>query len=167
MRPKLTFLLWLCAACAQHSAVERTTQPMRGLAVADTDSLPTTERARIVEAIIGFRRMVFWNDSTPLEGCSVLLGIGADYRALMDASSRRMVSEPAAACGATSNLSSYPRRLVLLAIEGNDGEGIARVAYRAGSYMHEEEYKVRRISPRIGRPWVVTELRVWGARTAD
>ena len=168
MRAKLACLVSLCAACVHQSLRERTELPRLPLAaVAESDSLSPAERAQIVQAIVGFRRMVLWNDTTPLEGCSVSLAIGADYRTLVDSSSRSMISEPADPCGTAPNTSSYPRRLVVLAIEGQSGEGVAHATFRAGSYMHEEEYKVRRISPRTGRPWVVIELRVWGARIAD
>jgi len=80
MRKTYLALLWLCSACAQHAGLERVTAQMRAPMVAAADSLTPIERVRIVEAAVRYRRMIFLDDTTTrLDGCSVVLALGAEY----------------------------------------------------------------------------------------
>jgi hypothetical protein len=130
MYTKLALLLTLLGS-AEPSAAHRAT-PQLAAFFQDTSALTVGERTKIVAAIIGFRQMVFWNDPTPLDGCSVSLAIGADYHSLLDSASRRSISQPTAACGSTPNTSSYPRRLVALGIDSTANGAIVRIIFRGG-----------------------------------
>lgn len=168
MRPVLA-LFCLCWACAQPATLQRMTPQVRESGIAEADSLTPAERARIVEAIASFRQMVFSSDTTiRLEGCSVALAVGPEYRALIRRDVRQMISEPTTVCGTTPDISGFTRRLVLRKIEGGGGEATARVTYLGGgSYTHDEDYRLRRASSRVSGPWVATEMRVFGAMHID
>ena len=157
----LMCVFWACAQPATRRPI--TPQVGDDPVVAQVDSLTSADRAKIVEAIAIFRQLIFSNDTTTrLEGCSVALAVGPDYRALIRRDLRRLVSEPTTACGTTPDLSGYTRRLVLRSITGGSGEATATVIFRGGSYTHDEEYKLKMILPPTGRDWVTKEVRVSG-----
>jgi hypothetical protein len=168
MRPVLA-LLCVCLACVQPTNLPRMTPQTRESVGAEADSLTSAERARIVEAISSFRQMVFSTDTTiRLEGCSVALAVGPEYRALIRSDVRKRISEPTTACGNAPDFTGYTRRLVLHSIKGGRGEATARVSYLGGgAYTHDEDYKLRRASSRVGGPWVAMEIRVFGAMHID
>ena len=168
MRKTLT-LLWMCCACGQQATLERVGAPVPVATPPVRDSITAVERARAVEAAVRFRRMIFLDDTTiRLEGCSVALAVGTDYRALLSSESRWLVSEPATACGATPDLGGSTRRLILRRILGGADTAIIWITYHGGgSYLHEEEFKVRRASARPDGLWAATEMRVYDALIAD
>jgi predicted ATP-grasp superfamily ATP-dependent carboligase len=162
-------LLWLCCACAQHAGLERVTEQMRAPIVAATDSLTPVERARIVEAAVRFRRMIFLDDTTTrLEGCSVALVVGAEYRTLLTRDVRQLVSEPTSSCGPSPAATRFTQRLIVRSIQGGAGEAVIRMTYEGGrTYTHEEDFKVKKASSRADGRWVATEMRVYDALIAD
>ena len=162
-------LLWLCCACAQHAGLERVTAQMRAPIVAAADSLTPVERARIVEAAVRFRRMIFLEDTTTrLDGCSVALAVAAEYRTLLTPDVRRLVSEPTSACGPTAPPTRFTQRLIVRSIQGGAGEAVIRMTYEgARTYTHDEDFKVKKASSRADGLWAATEMRVYDALIVD
>jgi hypothetical protein len=162
-------LLWLCCACAQHAGLERVTAQMRAPIVAAADSLTPVERARIVEAALRYRRMIFLEDTTTLlEGCSVALAVGTEYRTLLSREYRLFVSEPTSACGPTPAPTRFTQRLIVRTIQGGAGEAVIRMTYVGGrTYTHEEDFKIRKASSRADGRWAVIEMRVYDALIVD
>jgi hypothetical protein len=169
MRRSLALAL-LCfgCACAQRAGIERLAVKSPTPMVASADSLAPVDRARIVEAAVRFRGMIFLDDTTArLDGCSVVHAVGEEYRTLLARDIRRLVSEPTSACGGTSVAPRFTPRLVVRGIQGGAGEAVIRITYEGGSYIHEEEFKVRKASSRGDGFWVATEMRVYDAMIAD
>jgi hypothetical protein len=162
-------LLWLCCACAQHTGLERVSAQMPAPIVAAAAGLTPVERARIVEAAVRFRRMIFLDDTTTrMEGCSVALAVGPEYRTLLSPDVRPLVSEPTSACGPTPALTGFTRRLIVRNIQGGAGEAVIRMTYEGGrTYTHEEEFRVKKASSRADGRWAATEMRVYDALIAD
>jgi hypothetical protein len=168
MRTSLV-LLWLCCACARHAGLDGVTAHMPSPIVAAADSLTPVERARIVEAAVRFRRMIFLDDTTTrLEGCSVARAVGAEYRALLSPDVRQLVSEPTSTCGPTSAATGLKRRMIVRSIQGGAGEAVVRITYEGGrTYIHEEDFKVKKASSRADGRWAVTDMRVYDALIAN
>jgi hypothetical protein len=162
-------LLWLCCACAQHAGLEGVTAQIRAPIVAAGDSLTPVERARIVEGAVRYRRMIFLEDTTTLlEGCSVALAVGTEYRTLLSGEYRLLVSEPTSACGLTPPATRFTRRLIVRGIHGGGGEAVIRMTYEGGrTYTHEEDFNVKRASSRLDGIWAATEMRVYDALIVD
>jgi hypothetical protein len=137
--------------------------------VAAADTLTSVARARIVEAAIQYRQMIFLGDTTTLvEGCSATLAVGADYRSLAIPEFRRFVSEPAPVCEPTPPPGKSTRRLIVRTIEGSGRNAVIRMTYDGrGTYIHEEEFKVTKASSRPDGRWVAMEMRIYDAAIAD
>ena len=169
MRKIYLGLLGLCSACAQHAGLERVTAHMQAPIVAAADSLTPIERVRIVEAAVRYRRMIFLDDTTTrLEGCSVAVAVGAEYRSLLTPDVRPLVSEPTSACGPTPAATRFIQRLIVRSIHGGAGEAVVRMSYEGGrTYIHEEEFKVKKASSRADGRWAATDMRVYDALIVD
>ena len=165
MRHKLAFLT-LCWGCAQTAPHPRAAPEMPPSAPAP-DSLNSVARAKIVDAIAYFRQTAFSSDTTRLDGCSVALAVGPDYRALIRADFLPLLSQPTTPCGKTPDLTGYARRLVLLRIVGEGKDATALIAYLAAPYTHNEDYKLRSVLAGPAQHWVVTEMRVHGIMIVD
>jgi hypothetical protein len=113
--------------------------------------------------------MVVVNDTTiRFDGCSIALVVSPEYRSLLSTDVRPAISDAVRPCRTTPDVTGSTRRLVLRKIEGSGGNAVALVTYVGGrSYTHDEEYKVRRISPQPDRSWTTVEMRVFGALHID
>jgi hypothetical protein len=113
--------------------------------------------------------MIFLEDTTTLlEGCSVVLAVGTEYRTLLSREYRLLVSEPTSACGPTPPATRFTRRLIVRSIKGGGGEAVIRMTYEGGrTYTHEEDFKVQKASSRPDGIWAATEMRVYDALIAD
>ncbi len=169
MRKTYLALLWLCSACAQHAGLESVTAQMRAPMVAAADSLTPIERVRIVEAAVRYRRMIFLDDTTTrLDGCSVVLALGAEYRTLLTPDVRPLVSEPTSACAPTPAATRFTQRLIVRSIQGGASEAVIRMTYIGGrTYTHEEDFKVKKASSRADGRWAATDMRVYDALIVD
>lgn len=169
MRTHLT-LLGICCACL------RLANPQGGSAarvtVADThaDSLTSVERARIVDAVVRFRWMIFSTDTTiRLDPCSLAFTFGPNFLKLLTPDVRRLVARPTRSCtNAALDVGGFDRRLILRSINAEAGQVVVAITYNGGgTYLHEEEFKVRKASSRPDGIWAATEMRVYDAMIAD
>jgi hypothetical protein len=162
-------LVWFCCACAPGARFDRRSSQLRMPMLAVIDTLTPVERARITEAMVRLRRMIFVDDTaTQLEGCSVAAAIGADYRTLLTPDVRKLVSEPPLVCDPRPAPTTLSRRLIVGSIHGGPGVALIRVTYEGGrTYTHEEEFKVQKASSRPDGRWVAIEMRVYDALIAD
>jgi len=160
-------LFCVCCACAQTAGVSRRT--VQSPNVTASDSLTPSDRAGIVAAVLSFRQLVFSADTTVrLDGCSMELALGPQYRSMLRPDVRRMISDSAEPCSATSGSTAHSRILVLGTIQGAESEAVAQVTYRGpGSYPHEEEYKLRKMPSRTAPYWIATEVRVYDVLIVD
>ena len=164
-------ILVLCWACLPQTRLRSVDpQPPAAGLKAPADSLTAIERVRIVEAAMRFRRMILIDDTaTRLDGCSVGVAVGRDYRTLLVPVVRELVVEPASGCGPNpSDVIGVPRLLRLRSIQGSGDTAVANLTYLGGSTdTHEEEFKVKRASTRPDGLWAATEMRAYGALIID
>lgn len=154
----------LFCACAQN----KTSGFVGPTSRTQLDTVTVSERARIVEAVVSFRQLVFWNDTTTrFDGCSVALALAPRDQPLLRADVRRAISPPSGCVNTGSEIMRSPT-LILGPIRGGDDEVTVQVTYRGpGTHPHEEEYKVMRSSSRSSSPWVATEVRIYGVLIVD
>ena len=116
---------------------------------------------------MGFRRMIFATDTTiRLDYCSVARALGPDFQSVMERDVLRRISEPKQSCDSAVP-SHSPYSLIVRSIRGVGGEAVATLSYRNWSYLHEEEFKLRKTSRRSGGEWAGVEMRVYNAVIAD
>ena len=131
------------------------------------DTLSSTQRARILEAALRLRRMIFPDDTTSrLDGCSVAQEIGAEYRALLTLDVRKAVFESGAPCSDHAT-TGFDRRLVVESIRGGGRLAVIKITFVDGRSTHEEEFKVQKLSSRPDVRWSATEVRAYDALIVD
>jgi len=153
---------WFFSAAVGSAAA----QPSAGIG-ARADTLTNVERVRIVEAAVGFRRMIFATDTTiRLDYCSVALILGPDFQSAMVRDVRLLISKARKPCdGAAPTYALHS--LILRGIRGAAGDAMVTMSYYGGSYLHEEEFKIRKTSGRPDGIWTAREMRVYNALIAD
>jgi hypothetical protein len=159
MRLELSALA-LCCACTSVGSPQRSVGSPAPPIAATGNTLTPADRARIVEVVAFFREAIFLGDTTRVDGCSVaaILGVGPQYRDLLDRSSRSRITDSSAGCNSPQGRGI---RLVLRGITDNGFEVTVDAEYTGGSYVHSEVYKIRKPT-RAGGAWVPTEVRAYG-----
>src|SRR3954468_5011849 len=109
------------------------------------------------------RRMTLEDDTASrLEGCSVALFVGAQYRTLLARDIRQLVSEPLGDCSQPAPTGSA-QRLIVRGISAAKNGVVLRMTYVRGLSTHEEDFSVQRPSSNPDGRWVATEFRVYDA----
>lgn len=166
MRMHLILLMAFCA-CGGQTTYKSVSTPVPQPAIAEPDSLTQVARLRVVEAVLRYRQMIFQNDTTQVDGCSVASAVGGEYRPLLQKDLLRLVSEPTA-CDAKLRKTGFTRRLTIRSIVGGSREAVVQVSYSGGgTYFHEEEFRVRKASSKPDGLWATTEMRIYGAMIVD
>ena len=149
------------SACAQNRAVSHSVSVSGA-----SDTLSIGERARIVEAVIRFRQLVFPNDTTArFDACSVALSLGLQYEGLLGPDVRAAISRSRQDCR-NSEPAAIPILLLRSIREVSGGVMVEVGARGRNTNPHDEEYTVRK-PIRPGDPWFATELRVYGVVILD
>lgn len=158
----------LCFACAIPGGAPPATPAAPAVVSVTTDSLTANDRARIVEKIALFRKTIFLNDTTRLDGCSVaeVIGVGPSYRDLIDRSNRSLISDASTGCVPLRGLVKQGIRVVIGKIINDGSEVSVEAHFTGGRIAWSETYKLRTPTRRGGN-WIVKEVRVHSMATFD
>lgn len=163
-------LALICCGCVTPRQQLHRVPPRLAQTIPVVDSLTAVERARIIEAVVRFRRMILIDDTmTRIDGCSVAKTVGPDYLTLLVPEVRPLVVESPSGCGTSlSTTVAMPRLIRITRIQGSGNDAVAQLTYLAErTYTHEEEFKIRRASRRPDGLWAATEMRVYNALIID